>query len=191
MATRDIVEIDNDMRTLQLQKAVSLSRKVMAEESKTKLDTNRASGTVSPINFNTYQNIIEHEQTKIQDILNRLMELRRERYSAVREARTTGRISPFFETPATSADIPFTPIEPNNESSIINNGNNFTENNGNRFNEDVFSEMNAGGGKKKSKRKRSKSKSKTRKVKKGKGKTFKKKQRKTKRKTKRIRKRKV
>jgi len=185
MATRDIVEIDRDMRTLQLQKTASLARKVMAEEGKTKLDTNRASGTVSPINFNTYQNIIEHEQTKIQDILNRLRELRRERYSALREARSTGRVSPFFETTATDTDVDFIPIEHNNESSFINIGNNFIEPNNGNILEAEFNEMNFRGGKKKSKRKRSKSKSKTRKVKKGKGKTFKKKQRKIKRKTKR------
>ena len=154
MATRDIVEIDRDIRNLQLQKTVSLARKDTAERAKTKLDTNRESGIESPINFNTYQNIIEHEQTKIRDIHNRLRELRRERYSALREARSTGRVSPFFETPATSADIPFTPIEPNNESSIINNGNNFTENNGNNFNEEEFNRMNVGGGKKKEQKKK-------------------------------------
>jgi hypothetical protein len=159
---RDIVLIDRDMRTLQLQKTDSLSRKVMAERAKTKLDTDRESGIVSPINFNTYQNIIEYEQKKIQDILNRLMELRSERYSALREARSTGSVSPFFETTATDTDVDFIPIEPNN-------GNNFNENNGNNFNEAEFNRMNAMGGKKKSKRKRSKSKSKTRKVKKGKG----------------------
>ena len=183
---RDVVDIDREMRTLQLQKTVSLSRKVMAEEGKTKLDTNRASGIVSPINFNTYQNIIEHEQTKIQDILNRLTELRSERYSALREARNTGRVSPFFVP--TDTDVAFIPIEPNIEpnieSSIINNGINFYENN-NFIEEEDFNRMGFRGGKKKSKRKRSKSKSKTRKVKKGKGKTFKKKQRKPKRKTKR------
>ena len=191
MATRDIVEIDRDMRTLQLQKTASLSRKVMAERAKTKLDTDRASGIVSPINFNTYQNIIEHEQKKIQDILNRLMELRSERYSALREARSTGSVSPFFETTTTDTDVDFIPIEPNYESSIINNGNNFNENNGNNFNEAEFNRMNAMGGKKKSKRKRSKSKSKTRKVKKGKGgKKTKARKRKSVKKTKR-RKRKV